>query len=97
VVSVTVKNSGKYDADEVVQIYIADLVTSVTWVEHQLKGFKRFGIKAGESMTVDIVVNTDEFWLINAKEERVVEAGAFEVRVGKASNDIRFKLPLEVR
>jgi beta-glucosidase len=96
-VSITVKNSGSMDADEVIQIYIADLVTSVTWVDHQLKGFKRQTIKAGESVTIDIVVSTNDCWLINANEEQAVEAGAFEARVGKASNDIKFKLGFTIQ
>jgi beta-glucosidase len=95
-VSVTIKNSGTYDADEVIQIYIADLTTSVTWVEHQLKGFKRQHIKAGETLTVDVVVETEDCWLIDAAGKRVVEPGAFEARVGKASNDIQKRLPFAI-
>jgi beta-glucosidase len=95
-VSVTIKNSGKYDADEVIQIYIADLLTSVSWVGHQLKGFKRQHIKAGETLTVDVVVETRDCWLINAAGERVVEPGEFEVHVAKASNDIQQKLPFVI-
>jgi beta-glucosidase len=95
-VSVTIENVGKYDATEVIQIYIADLLTSVTWVDHLLKGFKRQPIKAGERMVVDVVVDTNDCWLINADEQRVVEPGAFEAHVAKASNNIQFKLGFSI-
>jgi beta-glucosidase len=95
-VSVTIRNSGKRDATEVVQVYICDRVASVTWVTHQLKGFKRQLIKAGERITVDIVIPVDSCWIINKKAQRVVEPGLFEARVAKASNDIKFKLEFAV-
>jgi beta-glucosidase len=95
-VSVTIKNIGTYDTAEVIQIYAADLVTSVTWVGQLLKGFKRQPIKAGEVLTVDVEVDTEDLWLINAHEQRVVEPGAFELRVGKASNDIKFRIPFTI-
>jgi hypothetical protein len=62
-----------------------------------LKGFKRQPIKAGEKLTVDIIVETADLWLINADEQRVVEPGAFEARIGKASNDIKFKLGFSIK
>jgi beta-glucosidase len=95
-VTIHVKNTGQYDADEVVQIYIHDLYASVTWVEQYLRGFKRVHIKAGETVTVEISIPVSECWVINAKEERVVEPGAFEARVGKASSKILFKLGFTV-
>jgi beta-glucosidase len=95
-VTVVVKNLGEYDADEIVQLYVADLVTSVTWPQHQLKGFKRVHVKAHDSVTVEIVVPVSDCWLINKEEKRVVEPGAFEMRVGKASNDIKYKLAFSV-
>jgi beta-glucosidase len=95
-VSVTVRNSGKYDADEVVQIYISDLLTSVTWVGQQLKGFKRQHIKAGETVELEIVIPVSDLWLINANEERVVEPGGFSLHVSKASNDAKFSIGFQV-
>jgi beta-glucosidase len=96
-VRVTIHNAGKYDAAEVIQIYIHDVVTSVTWPDQQLKQFQRQNIKAGESVTVDLIVKCSDCWLINKAAERVVEPGAFEVRVGKASNDIKFKLGFTIQ
>jgi beta-glucosidase len=90
-VSVKVKNSGMWAADEVVQVYIGDLVTSVTWGRHQLKGFKRVSIVNGTEVDVHIVIPVRDCWIINKKAEKVVEPGAFEARIGKASNDIKVK------
>jgi beta-glucosidase len=95
-VSIAIKNSGKYDADEVVQIYVADILTSVTWVGHQLKGFKRQHVKAGETVETEIIIPVNDLWLINAQRERVVEPGAFDIHVAKAHNDVVFHLGLTV-
>jgi beta-glucosidase len=97
IVSVVIQNNGKYDAAEVIQVYVHDVVTSVTWPEHQLKGFKRQNISAGQKLTVDIVIKASDCWLINQEAKRVVEPGAFEIQVGKASNDIKFKLPFTIQ
>jgi beta-glucosidase len=64
----------------------------VTWAEQELKGFKRVPVAAGASETVEIVVKASDCSIVNADGDRVVEPGAFEIRVGKASNDIRQKL-----
>jgi beta-glucosidase len=90
-VSIKIKNSGTRDADEVVQIYIGDLLASVTWGSHQLKGFKRVHVPKGAAVDVDIVIPVRDCWIINEKAEKVVEPGAFELWIGKSSNDIKFK------
>jgi beta-glucosidase len=95
-VSVTLKNSGKYDADEIIQIYVQDLYASVTWVEQLLKQFKRQHVKAGETVTIDLIVNTHDLWVINNEEKRVVESGAFELRVSKSSIDHKFRIPFAI-
>jgi beta-glucosidase len=96
-VSVSIRNTGKYDGAEVIQIYVHDVITSVTWPDQQLKQFKRQNIKAGETVTVDLIVKCSDCWLINKAAQRVVEPGAFELRVGKASNDIKFKLAFHIQ
>lgn len=88
--TVTIKNKGTRDAVEVVQAYVSDLITSVTWVNHELKGFARVPIKAGETKTVEIVIKAAECSIVNAAGDRVVEPGDFELQIGKASNDILF-------
>ncbi len=81
-VSVTVKNSGKYAGKEVVQLYIRDLIASVTRPVKELKGFEMIELQAGESKKVNFVINkkTIEFYTANSKWE--AEPGDFKVFVG---------------
>ncbi|RRJ90165.1 beta-glucosidase BglX [Flavobacterium macacae] len=84
-VTVDVKNNSKVDGKEVVQMYIRDLVASVTRPVRELKGFEMTEIKAGETKTVSFEINekTIEFYTANKKWE--VEAGDFQVFVGGSS------------
>jgi beta-glucosidase len=81
-VSVTVKNTGKYTGKEVVQLYIRDLIASVTRPVKELKGFEMIELKPGESKRVSFVINakTIEFFTANSKWE--AESGGFKVFVG---------------
>jgi beta-glucosidase len=82
---------------EVVQVYIADLVTSATWVEQELKGFARVSIKGGETLSVNIVIKVADCSIVNANGERVVEPGDFEARVGKEASNVAFSLPFTIQ
>ena len=84
-VTVDVKNNSKVDGKEVVQMYIRDLVASVTRPVRELKGFEMTEIKAGETKTVSFEINekTIEFYTANKKWE--AEAGDFQVFVGGSS------------
>jgi len=84
-VLVDVKNSGKVAGTETVQMYIRDLVSSVTRPVKELKGFKKVSLKPGETKTVslEITPNTLAFYGINKK--LVVEPGDFEIMVGNSS------------
>ena len=88
-VSVDVKNTGKYDGDEVVQLYINDVYSSVTTPKKTLKGFKRLFIKKGETKKVEFTLTADELSLWNKEMKRVVEPGDFEVMVGGNSTDLQ--------
>lgn len=81
-VSVTVKNSGKYAGKEVVQLYIRDLIASVTRPVKELKGFEMIELQPGESKKVNFVINkkTIEFYTAQSKWE--AEPGDFKVFVG---------------
>lgn len=94
-VSVNVKNIGNYDGDEVVQLYINDVYSSVTTPIKTLKGFKRVPIKKGETKKVEFVLTSEELAIWNRKMERVVEPGEFEVMIGGNSIDIQ-KIKFEV-
>ena len=87
--SVTVTNTGKYDGAEVVQLYIRDLVGSITRPVKELKGFDKVMIKAGESKTVDFKITPELLKFYNYDLEFVVEPGEFDVMIGGSSDDVR--------
>ena len=84
-VSVTVTNSGKTASDEVVQLYIHDVVSSVTRPISELKGFRRIHLKAGESKKVEFPIGPDQLSFFDEGMKRVVEPGRFEIMVGGSS------------
>jgi beta-xylosidase len=88
-VAVTVTNTGKRAADEVVQLYIHDLVSSVTRPVQELKGFRRIHLAPGESKRVEMTIGPEELSLFDASMKRVVEPGGFEVMVGGSSVDVQ--------
>ena len=85
-VSVDVTNTGNYDGKEVVQLYIRDLVGSVTRPVKELKGFQKIEIKKGEKRTVTFEITVDDLKFYNSELEYVFEPGNFEVFIGKDSN-----------
>ena len=96
-VKVDVTNTGAFDGDEVVQVYIRDLVASTARPRKQLCAFKRVHIRAGETVTVELPLRWASLELVNPAMERVVEPGEFEIQVGASSEDIRqvFSLTIE--
>ena len=96
-VAVTLQNLGSMDQVEVVQAYIHDEVTSCTWADIELKGYSRVLVKAGEKVTTTIKIPVKECSIVNSEGKRVVEPGAFQVRIGKASNNILFNLNFSVK
>jgi beta-glucosidase len=81
-VKVSVKNTGPVAGDEVVQLYVHDLVASVTRPRRALKGFQRVTLKPGESREVSFALTPAELSFIGEDLKRVVEPGTFEVFVG---------------
>lgn len=81
-VSVKVTNTGHVDGEEVVQLYIRDLIGSITRPVRELKGFEKIMLKAGETKTVNFTIDKEllQFYTINKKWE--VEPGDFEIFVG---------------
>lgn len=86
-VSVDVENAGKREGDEIVQVYVTDVVTSATWVNKALKAFARVHLAPGEKKTVQVNLLWESFQIVNADGQTVVEPGEFEVRAGPASRD----------
>jgi beta-glucosidase len=86
-VSVEVENVGAREGDEIVQVYVSDLVTSATWVQKSLAGFARVRLAPGERRTLRVALGGEAFSLVDAEERRVVEPGDFEILVGPSSRD----------
>ena len=84
-VSVTVTNTGKRAGDEVVQLYIRDLVSSVTRPIMELKDFKRVSLAPGESKTVEFVIPPDKLSFLDLNMKSIVEPGWFDIMVGTSS------------
>jgi beta-glucosidase len=84
-VTVTIRNTGKYKGKEVVQMYIRDLIASITRPVMELKGFEMLELLPNESRKVSFVINkkTIEFFTANSKWE--AETGDFKVFVGGSS------------
>ena len=96
-VSFKVRNTGKYDGEEVSQLYLRDEYASVVQPLKQLKYFERFYLKRGEVKEVKFVLSESDFTIIDRNLKTVVEPGTFQVMVGTASNDIRLQAKVVVR
>jgi beta-glucosidase len=90
-ISVDIKNTGERSGKEVVQLYIRDLIASVTVPVKELKGFRKIMLAPGERQTVEFKIKHEDLSLYNKSMERVVEPGAFSVMIGSSSEDIRLK------
>jgi beta-glucosidase len=88
-VLVDVTNVGVRAGDEVVQLYIRDLVSSVTRPVKELKGFRRVTLQPGETQTVALDVTPDRLALWNIDMEHLVEPGEFAIMVGPNSVDLQ--------
>ena len=96
-VRVDVQNTGARAGDEVVQLYLHDVVASVTRPLKELKGFQRISLAPGETKTVTFRLTSEHLEMLDRELKTVVEPGIFEVLVGSSSDDIRQKATFEVR
>ena len=87
--TVTVKNTGTCDADEIVQLYIRDMVCSISRPVIELKGFQRIHLAAGESKEVSFEITPDMLKFYNADLHHIIEPGDFQIMVGASSKDVR--------
>lgn len=95
-ISVDVVNIGQVDGDEVVQVYLRDLVSSVETPVRSLKNFRRIHLKAGQRTTVDLNIAPDQLKLWDASGRWVAEPGDFEVTVGGSSaGGLKARFPLQ--
>lgn len=88
-VNIDVKNTGNHDGQEVVQLYIRDLVGSVTRPVKELKGFEKITLKKGETKSVSFEISSEDLKFYNIDMKNVAEAGSFEVFVGENSETDR--------
>ncbi len=94
-ISVDVKNTGDFDGQEVVQLYIRDLVGSVTRPVKELKGFEKVSLKKGETKTVSFEISSDDLKFYNLDMKYAAEAGKFDVFVG-GNSDTNRKVSFEL-
>ena len=87
--TVTVKNTGARDADEVVQLYIRDMVASISRPVKELKGFQRIHLVAGESKEVSFEITPDMLKFYNIELKHVIEPGDFQIMVGANSREVK--------
>lgn len=97
-VRLTVRNSGPRAGDEVVQLYIRDVLASVARPVIELKGFQRVSsLQPGESRDVTFTLGPDELRMLDAGMKWIVEPGVFRIMVGASSKDIRLRSQLTVK
>lgn len=89
IISCTVTNAGDRDGEDVVQLYLQDMVSSVATPDIMLKDFEKISLRKGESKRVTFILGKEQLSLYNSKLEEVVEPGEFKVMIGSASNDIK--------
>jgi len=92
-----VKNTGKFNGDEVVQLYIRDELSSVARPVMELRGFQRVSLQVGEEKELRFVITPDELKMYNEKMQWITEAGDFSLLLGSSSKEIKLKTTLTVQ
>ncbi|MGV6946346.1 beta-glucosidase BglX [Sphingobacterium kyonggiense] len=87
--SITLKNDGNYDGQEVVQLYIQDVVGSITRPVKELKAFQKIFLKKGESKKVEFTITEEDLKFYNQSLQHVAEAGEFRLFIGGNSRDVQ--------
>ena len=90
-VSVEVTNTGRFDGEEIVQLYVADKVASMVRPVKELKGFQKVFIPKGQTKRVDFVLHAHDLGFWDNTMQYVVEPGTFEIMVGSNSEDLQKK------
>jgi beta-glucosidase len=88
-VTVSITNTGKYEGEEIVQMYLRDKVGSVVRPIKELKDFQKINLKPGEVKTIKFIINKEKLSFYNQDLKWVAEPGEFELMIGASSNDIR--------
>lgn len=96
VVHFKLKNTGKRDGDEVAQLYIKDILSSIVRPVQELKGFQRIHLKAGEEKEISFEIAPELLQQLDQDLKPVVEAGEFRIMIGSSSRDLPLKTNLRV-
>jgi beta-glucosidase len=96
IVTVSIANTGRRRGDEVVQLYVRDVVSSVTRPVKELAGFERVTLEPGEKRNVTFTVGPEALSLVGGDMKRIVEPGRFEIMVGTSSTNLMPATLLEV-
>ncbi len=95
-ISCKIKNTGNFEGDEVVQLYIRDELASVARPVMELKGFQRVHLKAGESKIISFKIMPEMLSMLDVQLKKIVEPGDFRIIIGGSSRDIKLKETLTV-
>ena len=95
-VSVQLKNTGKMEGKEVIQVYVRDMVSSAMTPVKQLKAFTKVGLRPGELKKVNLSIPVSELFLTDNQGKRFLEPGTFELQVGSSSESITSRIRVEV-
>jgi beta-glucosidase len=96
-VSLTIKNTGKYAGEEIVQLYLCDKVGSIVRPVKELKDFAKIKLGAGESKRIKFVIDKEKLSFYNQSLQWVTEPGDFDLMIGASSEDIRLKGSFELK
>jgi beta-glucosidase len=95
-VSVSISNTGKYEGEEIVQLYIKDKYASLIRPILELKDFQKIKLSVGETKTIKFNIDTNKLSFYNEKLELKSEIGEFELMIGASSSDIRLNSSFEL-
>ena len=96
-ITLDVKNTGDRKGDEVIQLYINDVISSTSKPVKELKGYEKISLDPGETKTVKLKLTPEDLSLYDRNMNFVVEPGIFKVMIGSSSQDIRLKGEFEVK
>jgi beta-glucosidase len=96
-ISVDVKNTGKVEGKEVVQLYLGHKVNSVSTPEMSLRRFSKITLKSGETKTVSFTIGADDLAIWNRSMKLVTEPGSFDVMIARNADDVVLKKQLTIR
>jgi beta-glucosidase len=95
-VSVTITNAGRYVGEEIVQLYLRDVVGSIVRPVEELKDFKKIKLEEGQSETIKFIIDREKLSFYNQQLQWVAEPGDFDLMIGASSRDIRLKDSFEL-